>query len=651
VTHNSKFLTAYYIANIFLLVMGIYLWITVSGYRLIILYSLFNIVLLRVTRPVGKAPKYLTSTAYSGMFRWVSLLLAILFALLMVAVHQSLYTRPSFVVPLTAFGLTLFIVLVLAPGSDTGNRTFFSKESFFLLAIILAILFVEFSIYLAQTDLTGPVYGCVDAYRDYVNAERIFKLARVEPKTLVLERYYKMFPVLPLEIVTIGLMSNLPLNVVHLIVAMIWESTTALSLIMLSKLILRKRFRPTWFLSLLIVLLQPLLVDPAFLLIPIRVSILVLTLVFYLVYTRRIAHSLRLSGVRAHSIAIVLLTFIVVPLHPASAIFLIAVLAIMALHSEGQEKYRFPFLRLATLFSVYFLVYALFSAETPFLSILGAAREIYAVLKELFALGPSVVSEMSARAIGGLVSDEMNSFLQAVAPALVLSMFTVFLVGSRRTGSDVKDELPFHRLFGLLLMAGYGSGLVLSIWGIDLRYFVFPLVPLALIATTMVLSQLLQGATSMGKLVAFGLLALYSVSIVVSPSFLHESNPAYSRLVPTGSEGVAASFVSTSYDTSVPQIVADFPFYAHVRGLLWSQHIDLEERTVRIPILIYEPMNTSERSLILIRKYFFENTYLRGVTPNVVPLLDVGKFGKINRICDVGSTQVFLGRLNNAGTY
>jgi hypothetical protein len=490
----------------------------------------------------------------------------------------------------------------------------------------------------------------MDAYRDYTNAHRILEMSRIDPKNMILERYYRPFPVVPVEIAIINLITDLPLNVGHLVASMISEMLTLVCCVALSRALISNH-QLTWSsevatLSILVLFLQPTLIDPGFLVAPIRFSVSILSLIFYLCYSHRL-HSAPPN--RCVAVSIILLIFVIVPLHATTSMFLVLILTLLSLlrNRNGQHSTN-TFIRLSVLTFVCFLIYLTFPVVAPFRSLSAFAESLYMALKQILTGGIAIISEKAFQSIMPHELLELSMFLQSVAMALLLSVSTVFVLRMLQRRHEAQDSglSLFHVCCGALLVVGISLGGLLPLWHVDSRYVVFPLIPVAMIAVSYVIRQTLMNLDTARRFVFFGVLVLYVFSTVSHSSFLHETHPTYARLIPTTSEKAAALFVQASLPigtNNVTQVVTDWPFNGYVYSLLYSHNIGLEN-VVKIPELMYDPVNVSQESIILSRRYFLENPFLRTISPYVASLRDVDKW-QINRVCDVGSTSVYAGTL------
>jgi len=634
-------------SSIVALLFGLGLWILHSSFRVVALYGLLNIVLFWGTNAPAGTTKSSTRFFAKKVIKGVGACILILLVASVVLTSRSLYTRPLLTAYVIGLSLTLLAVLLLF-GTPLGRKGF-SGQTFILSLIIAMVLFIDFSIYLVQPNLMAqPAYAAVDAYREYANANRILRMGGVDSARIIGERYYQAYPVVPLEITAISLVAGLPVNISHLTMAMIMECASVVALFLLARLLLTNHetsfSKSVQFLSVTIVAFQPALAEAMFLLQPIRFSIPLVTMAVYLAYGASVGS---LKSTRSTAVTIILISLTVVPLHATPSMFLIVFFATMALFFGGKTHSGGSMRRIATMLLIFFLTYVLFSTSFPILSLAGAATQVFLMIREILVHGPFVVGQLAVGTRGAAVS-EIDAFLQAAGTGLILSILTVFVVRILVDGRETIRDRGLRSVFfvlGVLLAVAFGIGFVSPLWGIDPRYFNYPMICVALIATTKVLALLLRDMNYARRLMLLALVGLYSLTIANSPSFLHELHPAYARLTPTESEMAAAAFVSARLDigsTKITQVVADWPFQAPVTALLCSEYLDVEQ-SVKIPALMYTPIRVNEESIIISRKYFLENTYLRNVSPFVMRLGDIGKYERLNRILDLSSACIYLG--------
>jgi hypothetical protein len=398
------------------------------------------------------------------------------------------------------------------------------------------------------------------------------------------------------------------------------------------------------FLPVLLVFLQPALMNPAVLVLPLRMSIPIVTMIVYLAYTRLLGSAPN----RSVSVALILLIMIVVPLHAASAMFVMLLIAMMII--AGRRRARTSLLRLEILAITIFFLYLLFSAGGPYISFFDIAQEVSSLIKESFGLGARFAPELASRVLANSSLSETDSFLLSTVPALMLSIFTIFVVKlarKRRNTMAGVTQRSFHIMLGIMLIFAFGMGLLGPFWKIDTRYFTFPLTPVAVMAAAMVILWMLGDLSLRRRILVGGLLSLCVLSTLTSPYYL-ESNPAYTRMMPIESEGNAAMFVSTHFDaqaSSVTQVVSDWPYYPELEAVLYSSHIGLEDK-VNVPNLMYDPMGTCQETMMLSRRLFMESSYLQTISPHVKSLSDNSTWLHFNKVYDAYSVSIYFGRLS-----
>jgi len=638
---NDSTAFIFYAMNIVLLLVGFDLWLTYSTMRVLILYAIFNIILFRAStggRRYDGPPRRTVSAKVSQL---LTMVLVLLLTGTIAGTYQSLHARSSYLVAVMGVTIVLFVVVLLI---SCGQPAF--KESYALLAAISIVLVAGFGSYLAQPNLTNsPPYTSVDAYRDYTNAIRILSLARVDPDMMILAQYYRAFPVVPLEIANITSVAGLPVNISLLLLAVIADGLAVTSLFLLSKRVagnLARSCSGLLLLPVMLVFLQPLLMDPIWLVEPIRMSIPIVTMILYLAYTRVFGS----APTRSVSIVLILLIMMVVPLHAASAAFVILFLGIMIFAVGSGRPARASLAMLGVLAMMFFFLYVLFSAGGSYVSVLEAGRAVWSMIEDNLRLRTGFIYDAYlARSQLG----ETGSFLLSTVPALLLSIFTTFVLKLVKSGRSVVADArqrSFDVMLGILLIVGFGVGLLSPLWKVDTRYFTFPLTPAAVVAVTMVIVWVLGDMSPRRKFLVVGLLSLCVLSMVTSPSYL-ESNPAYTRMMPIESERVAAMFVSTTFNTAsgVAQVVTDWPFYPEVQALLYSRNIGIENK-VDVPNLMFYPMAQCQETMILSRRYFLESGYLQTISPHVKSLSDNSTWSNFNRIYDDYSVSIYIGKLS-----
>jgi hypothetical protein len=633
----------FYSLNILLLVVALYVWHTYSILRVVILYSIFNMILFRLSAVYKKNNDSGRSILSADIFRLLAMLLVVLLAGTAVGSYESLYARPWFVTATTGLTIMLFVVIVLV---SSGERVF--KESFALLAAISIVVLSAFGIYLAQPNLTNsPAYATVDAYRDYANAVRISSSSRMDPDIMVLTPYYRAFPVVPLIISNASLVAAVPLSISHLILGTIADAVAVASLFALSKRIAGNHgrdFSCLLFLPVLLVYLQPMMMDPAMLLMPLRMSVPIVSMILYLAYPLVLGS----RPTRSVAVALMLLVMIVVPLHMASTVLVILFLGMMTI--AGSRRARTSLAVIEMLAITLLFLYVFFSAGGPYDSVLQMSRAILMMINDMLGIGATFPAEIASRLYVSRSISETSSFLQSIVPALLLSIFTTFvakLAKERRKVLAEANQRSLYIMLGVLLLIAFGMSQLSPLWKVDARYFTYPLTPVAVMTAAMVILWVVGDRSARRRLLVAGLLSLCVASMLIHPSYL-ESNPSYLRLMPIESERDAAMFVSTEFDAQtgdVTQIVSDWPYYPEVQGLLYSSHIGIEDK-VYFPALMFNVMAPCQETMILSRRYYIENENLQLLTPYVQSLADNRTWSHFNRIYDVYSVSIHVGRLS-----
>jgi len=651
------------IANIVMLLLGFYYWIAHSSYRIIILYCVFNLVLFWITS--SRRGKTLSSGINFGSVpAWLGISAVLLSGFLMLATSESLYKRPVEASVAIVAILVAFTVILLAETKDKTAR-FFQRPPVLLAMFAFLLLYAMFSVYLVQPNLMdGPAYAGVDPYRDYANAERILRLSRIVPEAMVSERYYRAFPVVPVQIAITSLVTGLPCNIAHIVLAV---ASTLLGVgcsVLLAWLIITRRRHTrivvATMLPVSIVLLQPVLIDVQGSLTPLRLSVPLLLLVLYLGLS---AANRDPKYLRPCYASIVPIIAVMVSMHAASSIMLVILFLAMAVFSVRVHFTRSFALSVAVLATVILGLYLTSLAGAPVTTLLGHLRLIYLSIKEITQTGPNFLNELGARGRGSIRVDEANSFLMSVPSAFVLAIASVMIVRSaehknrgaepaNRSGETLSAWRSLYLFYGLLFAVGLAVSYVLKAFGFgDPRYMVLPLTPLALIVTAQVVKLTLRNMSTAKGILLLGMLTLYAVSVGTSPVFLQETSPYGARLTPTQSERAAASFLSAKLqvdNTGAIQVYTDWPYIAHVHGVLNSDHF--YGSNVNVPVLFYEPMVTGHRTIMLSREYFMESTFLRQLGPQLghsydQPLTDPEKWRAFNRIFDDSSTSIYYGTL------
>jgi hypothetical protein len=649
----SVFSSFFYIVNICGFAFGAYLVLAYSLYRILLLYCLFNILLLWIIdrRFAAEWSSFRRPENSKYVTTGLAFVLIVLLFVLIIGNYGSIYARPSFISPLIALSLVLGAILPLATIGDRG-RSFFTS-SYFLLPVMISItLIVNFSIYLVQPNpFARPLFATVDAYRDFANAARIVKLSGFRPEDMVLQTYYAEFPVVPILISILSIMGALPIEEGQIILAVTFEILGVVGVWLMSTAVVRK-FQPAFassagVLAVILVWLQPYFIEPGFYLTPLRFSVSLLVLIMYLLY-RPTTSSRLLSS--SFLISILILVMVIVPMHPTSA-FVVLVFCILAALLVPRD--RRLHIDAVVIGFVAFSLYLFSGAALAFTSLLHFMGTTYSVAAEILSHGPSIISE--AAASGTIVRlSELGSFMEILPLALMLSVCTVCVLQSYRVRGD---NSPFHRLnslhlaFGILVFAGLIGGYLSSFFGLNMRYFAFPLTPLLVVACAVVLSWALKSLNTsrIRGLILFGLIIVYAFSMAGSPYVLYETSPTQARLIPTVSESAAAQFVSANMQSwkspNVSQILSDWPFYDYVQGLIYSRSIGIEKKIDVVELMWNSPTRNAE-TFVILRQYYLQNLYLEEITPHTGGLKDVDAWNSpnYNKIYDSSTTCVYLGQ-------
>lgn len=650
-----KLSTLFYSLNMALFLIGIHLWLAYSIMRIVILYSIFNIILFSMT---GNDDKYDTSTRRvvpARLFQFLAAVLVILLAWTTVGFYLSLYARPSFFVAVLGITIVFFMVVLLVSCGQSP-----STESFALLAAIFIVLIAGFGIYLAQPNLTNSPYSSNDAYREYANAVRILSLSRVDPGTMIGTPYYRAFPVEALEIASMSLLAGLPANISHLILATVADGLAVTSLFLLSKRVAGNYARSCsclLLLPVLLIFLQPMLMDPVMLVQPIRMSIPIVTLIVYLTYKQ--AFSLRPTG--SFFVMLILLFMIIVPLHAAAAAFAILIIGMLAF-TAGSGRARESLSLVGLLGLVFSFLYFFYTTTSSYTSVFTLITNMWKMLSDILRLGTALVPKLASKQLGPqqqALMSETDSFLLSTSWAFIISVFTIFVVKILKARSNVVKgvrQRSFYIMLGLLLFIGFTMGLPGYTWEVDTRYLTFPLTPAAVIAATMVIVWALRDMTARRKLLLIGLLSLCILSMLTSPAY-RESSPSYIRTTPIESERVTVTFVVIHFDrySDITQIVTDWPYNSEVEGVLESRYVGIED-TVLIPTLVYDWIpnchsghsDSPRGTEMLYRRYFAESVIMQNAQPyshTVGPLTNDSAWSHFNRIYDDYSVSLHIGRL------
>jgi hypothetical protein len=550
--------------------------------------------------------------------------------------------------PLVA--VTLAIVAILALSSIGAHHKSFFLSSRFLLPVMISIsLFVNFSIYLVQPNpFARPLFATVDAYRDFANAARIVKLSGFRPEDLVGAGSYVEFPVVSMLISILSLVGALSIQEGLIILAVTFEILGVVGVWLLSTAVVRK-FDPAFassagVLTVILVWLQPYFIDPSSYLAPLRFSIPLLVLVVYLLYrtqpgtTRLATHSFFIS--------ILILVAVIVPMHAATALAFMGFCVLAGLLAPTQSQLARTVVLIAL---VSFSSYVLSGAALPYAVLLAFAARAYSVLAQIMSHGPTIIS--NAAIAGRIVQvSELDNYMNVLPDALVLSICTVCVaksLGLLRGNLQARKLNLLHLAFGLFAFFGVAGGLISSTFGLDMRYFAFPITPLLVVACAVILSFALRNATTsrMRGLVLIGVVMVYAFSLAGSPNLLYETNPLRARMLPTESESAAGQFVSINMQINdKAEILSDWPFYQYVEGLTYSNNIGIEQKIHIIDLMEESFPSWKQESFVILRQYYLQNLFLEEVSPYTGVLKNVGMWNSpnYNKIYDSSTTWVYL---------
>jgi len=570
----------------------------------------------------------------------ITICVMFLLGFLFFSAFQSLYLRPSFTP--VVFGVMLICLMIVMLASNQAEQ-FLTKPAYMLPLICMIGIFVLFSIYLAQPAMgNGPLYAGVDAYRDYVNAASIMREAFIRPESMILEPYYRTFPALPIAIVGFALVSALPMTIAHLAILMVFYVMEVAALWLLATSIVRKsqlRYMIVVPVSLLFVLLQPYMIDPFFAVTPIFLTVPFITMIIYFAYWKKFR---RRGGLWAVPVTIILLLIPVIPMHPISAILVISFLIVFPSAHVSR-------LTLGLLALVYFGLYLVSNGLEAFLSVLPFTQKFSQGIQEMAQGGPSVLGEGISSTLPATVANPYLPYLQALSTALLLSIFTVFIIKTIQPRKTVyKQYGSIAVASGLLAIVSIGLGnaydfLPMSAH-LDIRYFVLPVIPFAMTAVAIVFALIMNTMNSRRKGTLLLIIMLFAVSTVSSPVFLGESDLRSQRVIPTLSERAAVQFTSVAMTSSPAQVVTDWPFYPYVQAVLTLQ---CAQTGCNIPPnvanLMYNRMYNSRDITLLLREYFFQSVTLQNVSPYVAELKDQKRWSSFDRIYDSSSVAVLSG--------
>ena len=611
--------------NLVIFIVGFYMYTIYRLYRLLIVFSLLNILMLILfTRKETTKMMNMVST---NLYRAISLFIFSFLVSVYVITLSGAYFRPWIVVPLFTLLLTLFISSLIFSVINTRFSLFLST--------FLILLYINVSIYFVQPNLLyEPLYATVDAYRDYINAVRLKLLGHIESQYMVLERYYRAFPVVPLWLAISNIINNVPIQLVHIVLAILNVTLTTAVLVLLLRTVIRSVGKEIpeghIVLFVLLLLLFPTMVEPMFLMQPIRFAMFIELLAILLV-TKAVMNSLTSTNV---VVATLLLLLVVVPLHITSTVslFLFFLLIGMVFGSRARKLAMVCVAVLAVVTSIY-LVYA---AE-PLFAFYFAVKAVLSTISELLQYGSLAITYRAL--VETEQVSELESFLIALSSSYLLSFLVVSgllaLPHSLQQRDSVAKFYKFASISAIFSLVVIVFSYVAQLWRIDSRYFLFPAIPLV----NIVLSTLVLQVRNLDfrRKVALSLVGIgIVISVVFSPAFFHEHS-TYCRMIPTDGETHAGGFVATFLDYSggsIRQIVADWPYYSYVRAEVWTKDTGVEHR-IKIPTIMYEKPANITYSLYIIREYFNECKTLKLAVPYAYVLAEVERKSIIiNRIFD-----------------
>ncbi len=619
--------------NIVIFAIGFYMYAVYGLYRLLIVFSLLNILMfhLLIYKEDAEMMKIVPNNFYKTFVLFIFSFLILVYAITL----SGVYYRPWIVVPLFTLLLTLFIPSLIFNVINTRFLLFLST--------FLVLLYINVSIYFVQPSLFyEPLYATVDAYRDYINAVRLQLLGGIESQYMVLERYYRAFPVVPLWLAILNLVNNVPIQLVHIVLATLNVTLTTAVLVLLLRTVIRSVDKEIpeghIVLFVLLLLLFPTLVDPMFLMQPIRFAMFIESLVILLV-TKAVMNSLASTN---DVVTTLFLLLVVVPLHITStaSLFLFFLLIGMVFGSRAR---KLAVIRIAVL-AVVTGIYLVYAAE-PLSSFYFAIKAVLSTISELLQYGSLAITYRALVEIEQF--NELERFLYALSNSYLLSFLVVSgllaLLHSLQQRDSVVKFYKFVTISAIFSLVVIGFSYVAQLWRIDSRYFLFPAIPLV----NIVLSTLVLQVRNLDfrRKVALSFVGIgIVISVVFSPPFFHEHS-TYCRMIPTDGETHAGGFVATFLDYSggsIRQIVADWPYYSYVRAKVWTKDIGVEHR-IKIPTLMYEKPGNITYSLYIIREYFNECKTLKLAVPYAYVLAEVERKSIIiNRIFDDHNVYILI---------
>lgn len=630
-SRSLKFLFLAFNSVIF--VIGFYMYIIYGLYRLLIVFPLLNILMFHLFthKEVTKIMKLVPTNLYRVSVLFIFSLLVLVYVITI----SSTYYRPWVVAPLSTLLLVSLVTSLIFNGINTKFPLFLST--------FLVLLYINLSIYFIQPSLFHePLYATVDAYRDYINAVRLQLLGRIESQYEVLERYYRPFPVVPLWLALLNLISNVPIQFVHIILTSLNVILTTAVLVLFLRMVIRSVGKEIpeehSVLFVLLLLLFPTMVDPMFLMLPIRFAMFVALLAVLLV-TKAVVNSSTSTNV---VVATLFLFLVVVPLHITSSVGLFLFLLLIGM-VFGSRALKHVMVYVAIL-SVVTSIYLVYAAE-PLFALHGAIKAVLSMISELLQYGSLAITYRASVEIEQV--NELERFLVALSNSYLLSFLAVSgllaLLYSLQQRDSIAKFYKFVATSVLFSLVMIGFSYIAQLWRIDSRYYLFPAIPFVNVALATLVLQVRNLDFLRRVALSFVEIGII-ISVVISPVFLHEHS-TYCRVIPTDSEAYAGGFVATFLDysgASIQQIVADWPYHSYIRAKVWTKDIGVEHR-IKIPIIMYEKPGNITYSLYIIREYFNECETLKLAVPYAYVLAEVERKSiLINRIFDDNKAYILL---------
>ena len=654
----TTFSSLFYVLNSCGLAYGVYLVLTSSLYRILVLYCLFNILLLwAVETPTFKSRSNrarLIDAMDSGKVP-ISLAASVMVVLfvLVASNYGRMYVRSSFMPPLIAAALVIVGFLALA-SSRPNAKSFFTSSRFLLPAMISISLFVNFSIYLVQPNpFARPLFATVDAYRDFANAVGIVKLSGFQPENMVMAPgWYAEVPVIPILVSFLSIAGSLSIQESQIILTMILEILGVVGVWLLSTAVVRK-IEPALassagVLTIIFVWLQPNFFDPASYIAPLRLSIPLLVLVVYLLYKGMLS----VQSFSPPLFVSLLIIAMALPLMHAIA-GLVAVVTCLTVGLLAPNRYsRHVGITMVLIAFVIFANYVLSGGAFTYAALLDPLQKLYPALERILSPGHAIISSATeSKAVAySTSSGQLLSFIEALPLALLLSICTLCITQSARslrTNLQTRGLNSIHLAFAVLAIAAVGLGYISGFLGVDSRYFTFPQTPLAVVACALLLALVVRSVKTsrMRGLVLIAIVVIYVFCMTSSPHVLYENSQNLARLIPTESESAAADFVSAHMQTGAEsQILSDWPFYNYVMAVTYSHNIGNEQQTNIVDLMFNNPSRDPE-TFVILRQFYLQTPFLETTSPRTGFLTNVTLWNSptYNKIYDSSTTWIYFG--------